>query len=333
MAIPFDQRYTLRPSYFFKGVFKHCHSLSGAIYARLFSLQCTREGCTGTCYTTIPHLEDEFGEKEYAITQALKRLKDCGLISTQIEKWSQGKRTRVFFNLHHEYLYEDADRGNLKIKVSGSPENQGMGSPDNQATLIGGSPENQGMGSPENQGQDTEILSTEYLGTDFVGTDGATAPQSQKPTPPHTSKNKTVYPTCKEQCYGLFAEQYQELVKDYPELEDINVNCVALRFFNYYSPRKWKDNRGPILSVEKKAQNWLIDEIEKKAKRKNKTYKTKDEQQAEHNKAAWDLMNQINAENAVQADFEIVGEDEPVEKLDSLPAPENTTEPATKLQL
>ena len=256
MTIPFDQRYTVRPSYFFKGVFKHCHSLSGAIYARLFSLQCTREGCTGTCYTTIPHLEDEFGEKEYAITQALKRLKDCGLISTQIEKWSQGKRTRVFFNLSHEYLYEDDERGSLKTKVSGSPDNQGMGYPENQTTPIGGSPDNQGMGYPENQGQDTDILSTE-LSTGSFSTDSAHAQQQKSNRP------KVIYPQCKEECYSLFTEQYQELISDYPELANIQINISALKFYNYYSGNRWTIKNRPIKSVEKTAQNWLLREIEK----------------------------------------------------------------------
>lgn len=89
-------------SFWFPQVFKNCGAVAGAMFCRLFAYA----DDAGICFMTTPKMMQDLGENRRPIDTARHKLEECGLISTSLEKWECGTRTRVVINKQHDFLHK-----------------------------------------------------------------------------------------------------------------------------------------------------------------------------------------------------------------------------------
>ena len=205
------------------------------------------------CWPTNQALALECGLAIHSVSDAIKELSQREIITT----WNtlfNGKKIRYIKIIYSSPAYipcgsncSDSSSNELSENELSSNENSNNEQFNNSSNELSNCSSNELSSS-------IHTLDT----TKEVQVDISAHAQQQK-----SNRPKVIYPQCKEECYSLFTEQYQELISDYPELANIQINISALKFYNYYSGNRWTIKNRPIKSVEKTAQNWLLREIEK----------------------------------------------------------------------
>lgn len=265
-----------------------------------------------TCWPTNQALADECGLAIHSVSNAIKELCQRHIIETKNSLY-KGKKTRYITIVFKSPAYD-----NKIAYISDSSSNE-LSSNENSINEQSNSSSNE---LSENSSNELSYIYTEES-TKEVQKDRE-SPLSQSPKnssldhqkssiKDETAKikqEKLIYPKTKDDCLKIFEPVFHQMCNEHPELEAVDVKAESHLYFNHYQQRDWKY----VGDLQRSIESWLLHTLKFDKPQLKKSAKSKEEN-AQQNMS---FADQLFADKAVQADFEIIESDD----IDDSDAPE-----------
>ena len=272
-----------------------------------------------TCWPTNQALADECGLAIHSVSNAIKELCQRHIIETKNSLY-KGKKTRYITIVFNSPAYD-----NKTAYISDSSSNE-LSSNENSTNEQSNSSSNELSDSSSNElsyiytEESTKEVQEDRENSLSQSPKNASLDHQKSSVKDESAKikqKKLIYPENKDDCLKIFEPVFHQMCNEHPELEAVDMKTESHLYFNHYQQRNWQYVRDLQSSIE----SWLLHTLKFDKPQLKKSAKSKEEN-AQQNMS---FADQLFADKAVQAEFEIVESDDTDDSdTPELPLPEFT---------